>query len=118
MTWSASASCGMAVGRDEAGRLDLGQAGGAQQRDVFELGLGRDGRRFVLQTVSRPDLVDAHARRQRHGRSLGELDQRFPALDLLPGPTSTESTRPAAGALTVFSIFIASSTSNTWPAAT
>jgi hypothetical protein len=49
--------------RNEAGRLYLGQAGAAQQRDVLKLGVGGNRRRFVLQAVARPDFVDAYTRR-------------------------------------------------------
>ncbi len=53
--------------RYEARRLDLAKACVAQQPDVLELRIERDGSRFVLQAVARPDFVDPHARGQGHG---------------------------------------------------
>ena len=55
---SASASWGMALGTDEAGRLDLAEPGVDQQLDEPALRRGGDGRGLVLQAVARPDLVD------------------------------------------------------------
>ena len=85
------------------------------------------GSRFVLEAVARPDLVDADAVR---GMSVTIANVTLPRdpnrarrASRHAGPAgrarrARARREPAPGAGTVFSIFIASSTTSTWPAST
>ncbi len=55
--------------RDEAGGLDLAQAGRHEQLDEVALDVRGDRHRLVLEAVARADLVDADVAGQGHRRS-------------------------------------------------
>src|SRR5262245_43277544 len=92
--------------RDERGRLDRGQARGAEALDQLELHLGRDFLLLVLQAVARPHLDDANARGQRHAAS--SSSNCAPSLTCSPAAKWIFLILPSRGAVMVCSIFIAS----------
>src|SRR5690606_616049 len=103
---------------DEAGRLDAAQAGGREPVDQGDLVGGGHHRRLVLQAVARGDLADAHAVAHAASSASSTCTSTASASTKSPAAARNADTTPSRGALTDSSIFIASITSSSSPAAT
>src|SRR5690606_22867756 len=115
---------GHPLGVDEAGRLDHPVPGVREPVDELRLHLDGHDRRLVLQAVAGADLVDGdllgqtrHRVRARHHASSTTASTASMSTDR-PAWTGSSATRPSRGAVTVCSIFMASTISSGWPSLT
>jgi hypothetical protein len=99
---------------DERGDLDHRQAGSGELIDELQLQRRVDGGVLFLQAVARADLDDFHAARQRRAAHDSSTSV-TPGWTSSPGAQRISATRPALGARSVSSIFMASSTTSVSP---